>query len=810
MSFFSNDPKIRETHSVLPNNNIYLMDVRVYIAGVLVPTLNVTVTAGIETPPKATFSMPPYPELMEVGRRDRIPVQIFFKDTFSADYKMHLLFDGYIESVHYVSTPQSRQITFGASGWMQVFDSFKFLEVDSLTGAFLNGVNNTSAVSASVDSMLMGLWDQIILETNKVPCQLLDTLFKFIEDLLKTQGEKTVYAKYYTPLIKNLKMRERMCGVACVDDYAKDAADVKKNLNTTELSAENTVFPVLYAIQNGTAEAFIKKSASNAAAQGYTLFEIIQALMGTFDFEFLNISTPAYHKKKMDKLKNSTEPCMASMCFKPNLSSSHFVPYCNVIFRSQAMSLAAQEVFENSPTRVRCKNAQGAMARLMGEGANSAIGQAMITDIYPSYSNGNTGTYINRRDGLSALVDELIEGEKYGGPHIIDVNVPMWYDNYSANNATDKKDKESETIIERYMRRMLIESIYSVRTLAIEEVFNPYIQPGFPAAVFDGGDTGMSFAGYVTSVEHAFSQGRANTTVTMSYVRTLQEAASTRIPAPVDTIRKLVHKKEYMEKMVFSILGDGPDTDKVGGNTENIDCNVGCNIISYKKLYKAFTPVETLNKNTNPQHSLPAAYKLQKRNIITLDDYLTFNNMIVDKSVTTEDGEVIPTVYTSKFLSDRYKLNTNKALWEKKLEDDPTEDPPKETAAPVAEFDDDDFDGEEELTETETSKEPTATDAAIEKDTSSQHDSGTITYSAQMAESEIMANLNADYTARQAGGTNQLYMGKTEDVRVLLYAIAEIEFSRKPYATPTSTGNVTETEPEVQLDLSQAKGGETA
>ena len=74
------------------NHTILDVNVLTYVAGVLVPTSEVGVTTAFNAVPTATISLPPYPQLFGIGRKDRIPVHIFFKDTVIGEYK--LLFEG--------------------------------------------------------------------------------------------------------------------------------------------------------------------------------------------------------------------------------------------------------------------------------------------------------------------------------------------------------------------------------------------------------------------------------------------------------------------------------------------------------------------------------------------------------------------------------------------------------------------------------------------------------------------------------------------------------------------------------------------
>ena len=64
-------------------NKLYELDLYVYIAGVYIPTASVSISNNVGGTPTATISVPPDPTFLGIGREDRIPVQIFIKDTFS-------------------------------------------------------------------------------------------------------------------------------------------------------------------------------------------------------------------------------------------------------------------------------------------------------------------------------------------------------------------------------------------------------------------------------------------------------------------------------------------------------------------------------------------------------------------------------------------------------------------------------------------------------------------------------------------------------------------------------------------------------
>ena len=73
--------------------NVFLSDVRVYIAGVLMPVTHVTVRSGAGQMPEASISLPPCPDLFVVGRMDRIPVHIFVRESVVGSGRLILLFE---------------------------------------------------------------------------------------------------------------------------------------------------------------------------------------------------------------------------------------------------------------------------------------------------------------------------------------------------------------------------------------------------------------------------------------------------------------------------------------------------------------------------------------------------------------------------------------------------------------------------------------------------------------------------------------------------------------------------------------------
>lgn len=101
------------------------VDYKLYIAGVLVPCVSVTVTTSAPGKSSAQVSLPAHPLLLGLGKTDRLQVAIFYLDSSRDDGELQwcLLFEGYLAGQNYVSSPTSREVTFFAFSNISVWDN---------------------------------------------------------------------------------------------------------------------------------------------------------------------------------------------------------------------------------------------------------------------------------------------------------------------------------------------------------------------------------------------------------------------------------------------------------------------------------------------------------------------------------------------------------------------------------------------------------------------------------------------------------------------------------------------------------------
>jgi hypothetical protein len=93
----------------------------------------------------------------------------------------------------------------------------------------------------------------------------------------------------------------------------------------------------------------------------------------------------------------------------------------------------------------------------------------------------------------------------------------------SAMNATEAENALGD-LFEIYAKYEYFRARFETRSATATLAFNPYIIPGFSAVILDNVVSGFHSIGYVNSVSHSFSaQGDMQTTVVLSYVRTMPE-----------------------------------------------------------------------------------------------------------------------------------------------------------------------------------------------------------------------------------------------------------------------------------------------
>lgn len=733
--------------------NVFYSSVKVFFAGILVYPISVVIQATFSESPRATITLPADARLYNLGRFDRVPVQVFVMETMAEADQYILMFEGFITGNSYTDTYGQRQLTYTCVAYTEVFEDAKLKFLSSIEECFTSQVLHTNELTQTVFKDNISFPQCLFFEgmgyklpnnesfgepynnAIKMPTQYLANIMAFMEEAgtkhsPAAEWNDSIVAKYYATLSCNLHLDRRFCWLPYFDKAvdesklptnkndknSKDKKDTdtetdtkyrfswesEQNITEEEIRSgkKNAMFPVLYGMQNAIAIELLSNTLTSSSRE-FSMHDLIYYLVDRIEYEFLVIPNPAYQGKSdikredkgaaIDKhhsvvladadLKdgkgidgkspvdpatvqelssimeeryspNRDCPRMVNFCLKPMMDDS-FPPLCNVIFRSQVTNISTSNIFNRYPTRIQVTNFIPSRAAAGAEGVNSeALRLYGATDFYPSeYYDDEKMDYLLQQGKRSAMSCELREQERRTGPWVIRDRAPEWlfyavrekansfiYNDGEGNSTVNTENRtQLRKVREQYMRRQLMRAQILKKQLTARCVFLPYVTCGFPAVVFDAASTGFAFTGNVMAYEHTFSATEISTTVILNGVRLLSEAQSDeengRYPSPINSVHVITHKKDRVSLVYNSILG-----------TPSANTISGANAATWDEIIENwYGPIDDVE--ASPQTNIYKAYKIQRRNVITLPDYATFMNM-------TYNG----TDLDSEWLRDRTKL----------------------------------------------------------------------------------------------------------------------------------------------------------
>ena len=334
------------------NPNIYLTQARVYIAGVLMPTISVSITTTFDRPPLAEIALPAFPELFYVGEADRVPVHIFVQETVVESSNFILMFEGFVASVNYVNSAVQRTISLTATSYFDFLNDVKIKFLTQLQDMYLQYIPGGSATFYQVvqDNITFpqslfryGLVrpDENNKDGNrepkkiiKVPSDYLENVYAFVqfakameegsgatgkqdEDAQKNVSEGkppygalhgSVLAEYYAKLAKTLKLLDRFEPLPYFDKkgstgkFAWEESGYNEQ-NKGDAEDMSTTFPMLYGMQNRYAIEQLSKGAERAGMT-QSIMEFLRFLVSEMEYEYTLIPNPAFHTQKKEDTKD--------------------------------------------------------------------------------------------------------------------------------------------------------------------------------------------------------------------------------------------------------------------------------------------------------------------------------------------------------------------------------------------------------------------------------------------------------------------------------------------------------------------------
>lgn len=660
--------------SSVENANINLLQCRVYIAGILLPTISVNIRCVFNEPPTAEIALPAYPELFSLGEADRVPVHVFVQETMVESPHFILLFEGFIESKVYMNSPLERSVTINAISYFDILNDCKVRFMTQLDDMFLmSGAGNQEQAAYVVTSDITfphclfryGLKPLDNGLPIKYPSQYLENIYAFMQ--MAGQVDPKTGEEYHPPLgqlhasklsqyfrnqAEALKLLDRFEYLPYFDKAGKEGT-AWKIAGLPETDDMATAFPMVYGMQTFHAMELLVRGAVNASEE-QTLRELLTFLVDEMEYEYLYVSNPAYHAAIPADEEAGTEEVPAklvSSCMKPLLTDS-LPPQCNVLHRTLVTSIQTSQKYKGSPTRIQIHNLFGPLAMLVNGNTSSKLAQTGLLDFYPS----ETYTDFEIPPGhekIRALSNELLKIEEYTGPWVRQVGTPRWFHYIPFMNGGTQDNTgstlETEKIFkERFCRRQLLNLKYAPRQLTATCQFAPYVTPGFPGVVFDNNDTHFAFAGHVLAVEHSISGTEVRTSISMNFARLLKEAATIPINHPLTAVDNITQSQSRMTEIYQTILGTPGASDVKGADA-----------VSYATLLSELTSPDT---STASPHSNPReAYKYMRRNIVTFEDYCAYMGFTATYGNGPE-GPQTPLQLHSDFLEKRRPLKIFKTV----------------------------------------------------------------------------------------------------------------------------------------------------
>ena len=628
---------------------LYELDVKVYLSGVAVPVRSVTVSTAFNTIPRVTLSMPPFHELYGIGRQDRVPIQVFVRDVFSADdsetYGNYiLLHEGEISSFGYQRSAIGRELVINGQGLLAFLQDAKITLVNNTEDMASQTLTSEGTKAMAVNGTLNNIVPVRLLmqgvSQGTSPTKIIDYPYQFLENIVAYLSGETeesnitaLWKFYHAYASDKINLAGRIAPVPGFDD-------------NSIIGESAGGFPMLKALQSSIVTQTLSHLVRDAASMD-SFYGFLDHIVSNLEYELAMHTSPTV-------TTSESGVAMPSIFLKPMLYDA-LPPRCNIIYRSQCSSLQSQENVYQVPTRVRSSDDFGVMAAL-SQGESGFLQKLGRLSSYPRPTADPHAV----TDNTDPLQQQLLESELYTGPYLQDTQAPAWLSYitpYKSGTAEEASETDIQELKDTMHKHMLLLQIYNKRSVSVTMPFNPFITAGYPGAVYDDELSNFIFIGHVLSVEHHLGKMMATTTVQLNFTRLLEDELNT-------TYTSL---KEYIETGT-ALIASGEDTaltnivpeisdkiTKVSGPMDSLYGSLlGCaSIGDFKNLAMQKGNEGVINPAV--QDDAKAAYEETYRRIITLEEYAEFMGLAYNSSSDTLLGS---------FTTDRKLTQTGQDLVE--------------------------------------------------------------------------------------------------------------------------------------------------
>ncbi len=462
----------------------------VYLSGVEVPALSVSVNQAPQEFPTAAIALPPDRLLLRIGRDDRMRATIFYLDTYRGEVdgsgnKWRLLFDGEVMSSSYMNSPQGRSVTLNCIDLVNALARMKMFFLSSITNIVQDTTRlETAAVATQAHyqptfpaSLFFRGLEQTKGKEMQRPYDFVDNMFRAVfGDLDVDPFTLAAYkAQVASGEPKDLKS---VVGLHFFSRWARRTNFHRRWMpmplfENNFLDKERGAFPVLRAVQSDQAIKAVQGAAGRLGDDG-SLWDLLRSIYGQMYYEVGIMSSPSavrVNRKTGETLgalkpgtkewwhpgmvtthpAPSTEPSepgfatvpqevvtgtegrLTSYVTKPQLLFA-VPPACNVVWKSMILRHQYSENYSQEPTRLIMS--EGNLFNTISTGGTDAnmmefINQTMAVG-YPQDAQDGLDRRLGRNGNTPNLYinphNYLVWPEEFfKGPVYVNQSIPSWF-----------------------------------------------------------------------------------------------------------------------------------------------------------------------------------------------------------------------------------------------------------------------------------------------------------------------------------------------------------------------------------------------
>ncbi len=558
----------------------------VYINGLEIPVMSVSTSFGVWKIPTATIDLVPHPLLNRIGAEDRLQVAVFYLDHHWSPKNptFRLLAEYEVVGWSYRNTPRARSITLSCVSQLQIFEQLRFYFISSVTDA-IAGMGPEKKTSGDVVQAVKILYPASLFReglTNPIrtknaegedqidssafikrPIDFVLNIFRALlaepspeeHDVSYVDPESEYVPKsatsvpgknFFARWLKMTGFHRRWAAFPLLEDHGGDGC-----------------FPIVKATQDTTALPALQQQVGESAGAAGTAWQLLQKVFGYMYMEVCVIPAPAAAVTakgsgdikppwgSVDAVGKTEIASIPTFVVKP-MCTFAMPPSCNVVFPSMINQYQVQETYITQPTRVYLGE-QFISSVIAPDKKDSKMHnflQSLMITGYPIAVRTRMQTLIGGSPETSNKNFLLFPEEFYKGPNSRHLNAPPWmFMLQQKKNADDdaKKSKDEEELhaeidaavtldlendlrsglggmFDAYAKYEYYRARYAERTGGVALLWNPYVVPGFPMAVFDQKGSGFDTIGYANTVNHSMSAtGNMTTSVNLSFLRSMPE-----------------------------------------------------------------------------------------------------------------------------------------------------------------------------------------------------------------------------------------------------------------------------------------------